>query len=268
MVEAERVLDACGKYIFGEEVGEQGTPHLQGAVRFKQKQRFTAVTKLFPGKGVHWEKMKKPWERSLIYCAKEMKGDWSKLHGNVPEASRWKPYEKLVLEQEYKDVDWYPWQQDVIDIINGPVHPRRVYWFWEPEGDSGKSYLMKWLALNYTCIIGGGKQADVFHQVAVHFETNVQTGPTLVLLDIPRSSQKFCNYGAIEALKNGSVNSGKYVGGQFQFLKPHVVVLANEEPAYEEMSDDRWCVKKIVKKRKKRTVAQALGVASSRNLIV
>lgn len=209
--------------------------------------------------------MKASWAKNVAYCTKEMRGDWSKIHGNIPEASRYKPYEKVVMETTYKDVVWRTWQQDVIDIVAGPVHPRHVYWFWEPTGNSGKSFLTKWMFMNWRCVIGGGKKADVFHQVAKALEADANNWPQLVLLDIPRSNQKYCCYGAIEDLQNGFVNSGKYEGGVYAFPQPHVIVFANEEPDYAEMSADRWVVRRLCP-RPPRTVAQALG-AYSENLV-
>lgn len=199
--------------------------------------------------------MVKTWAKNVAYCTKEMGDDWSKVHGNIPEASKWKPHEKAVFDAYYTDVVWRPWQQQVIDIVEGPIDPRRVYWFWEPEGNSGKSFLMRYLYLQYECIVGGGKQADVFHQVAKRFENGASKPPTLILLDIPRSSQKYCSYAAIEALKNGFVNSGKYEGDVCVFLEPHVLVFANQEPDYAEMSEDRWHVRRL---RRARTVVEAL----------
>ena len=168
MLQADKVLGALGLYVFAEEVGESGTPHLQGAVKLKKKIRFTAITKLFPDEGVHWIKCKGSWKQNVAYCTKVK--DWAKLHGNIPEASRYKPREQRCMDEEYSNVVWRPWQQAVIDIINGPVHPRKIHWFWDPVGDSGKSYLNKWLYMNYHCIVGRGKSADVFHQVAKAYE--------------------------------------------------------------------------------------------------
>lgn len=252
--------------MFGKEIcPKTGTPHLQGCVRFKKKQRFTAVVKLFLPTKIHWEKMVKKWSVNISYCGKEAKGDWSKLYGNVPEASRYKEWEQRAIDAEYNDVVWRGWQKEVIRICDGPVDPKKIHWFWEPESNSGKSYLTKWLFMNYKCIVGGGKKANVFHQVAQAFEKDPQADPQLILLDIPRSAQKWCSYGALEDLKNGFVNSGKYDGGQFAWPKPHVVVFANEEPDYNEMSMDRWSVKRL---RKKRTVREALvRPGESRNYI-
>lgn len=251
-------------YIFGQEVGDEGTPHLQGCVRFNKKERFTAVSKLFLPIKIHWEKMIGKWLQAVDYCKKEMQGNWGKIHGNIPEASKFKPREKRVMEAEYKDVVWRSWQQEIIDIIDGPVHPRKIYWFWEPDGNS---HLVRYdlpLFMNYRCIVGGGKKDNVFHQVAVAYEKDEDADPQLILMDIPRSAQKWCSYGALEDLKNGFVNSGKYEGGVFCWMKPHVIVFANEEPDYDEMSADRWHVKRLWKKR---TVVEALQGGVSKILI-
>ncbi len=255
MLHAEQVLGACARFIFGEERGASGTPHLQGAVKFHNRQRFTAVQKLFPDEGVHWEVMKKPWKLNVIYCKKEMAGDWSKIHGNIPEASRFIGREKRLMDAMYSPVIWRTWQQEVIDIIKHTEPNRQVHWFWEPTGKAGKTYLAKWLYMNYDCILGGGRATDVYYQVAKFYEDNDATDPKLILLDIPRSSQKFCNYAAIEKLADGMVQSGKYEGGIFLWVPPHVIVFANEPPAFECMSKDRWSVKQLFPAR---TVGQAL----------
>ncbi len=217
------------------------------------------------GNKVHWEKMRKPWKNSVIYCTKEMDGDWSKIYGNIPEANRYKPWEKRCMEAEYAEVRWRPWQQKVIDIVQGPIDRRRINWFWEPEGDSGKSFLTKWLFMNFRCIVGGGKKGDVFHQVAKAFEEDPEADPQLIILDIPRFSKDFVNYGAMEELKNGFVNSGKYEGGVFCFKCPHLVVFSNEPPDLTAMSGDRWHVRRLWKNR---NVEEALvRPGESRNYI-
>lgn len=246
-----------------------GTPHFQGAVIFKAKQRFTAVTKLLDEvkTGVHWGKMRKSWARNVIYCTKDIEkhGDWSRVFGNCPEANRWKPWEQAVMDDEYANVKWWPWQEECLKIARAPADPRKVHWFWEPTGKSGKSYLMKWMFLNFRCILGGGKKADVFYQVQKHFEVH-SLAPQLVLLDIPRASQKFCSYGVMEDLKNGMVSASKYEGGRYAFKSPVLIVFSNELPAFEMMSEDRWDIHRIVLE--KRTAADVLMGGNSANLIV
>lgn len=45
-------------YIFQEETGKEGTPHLQGYVQFKFQKDFNTLKTAFPK--VHWEKAKDP----------------------------------------------------------------------------------------------------------------------------------------------------------------------------------------------------------------
>nr|QGR26085.1 replication-associated protein [Gull circovirus] len=55
--------------IIGKEVGESGTPHLQGFLHFKQKQRLTALKKLFPR--AHFEKARGSDQQNADYCGKD-----------------------------------------------------------------------------------------------------------------------------------------------------------------------------------------------------
>jgi len=58
-------------YVYGKEVGEQGTPHFQFMVCFKKQTRLSAVRKLFPSGG-NWE-VKSPRSTMLQasdYCKK------------------------------------------------------------------------------------------------------------------------------------------------------------------------------------------------------
>jgi hypothetical protein len=63
----------CSYHIFAREVGESGTPHLQGQITFTKSIRFTTVQKLIggPEKKAHVEKVK-DLEQSRNYCLKEV----------------------------------------------------------------------------------------------------------------------------------------------------------------------------------------------------
>lgn len=57
------------EYIFQEEKGKNGTPHLQGCIRFKNGKSFSAVKKLL-GNKPHIEPCRN-WKHSKMYCCKE-----------------------------------------------------------------------------------------------------------------------------------------------------------------------------------------------------
>jgi len=71
------------QYVFQEETGENGTPHLQGVIRFKEPVRFTAVKKL--NGRAHWEKCKN-WNASLKYCSK-VETRSGNVYSNIPQMS-------------------------------------------------------------------------------------------------------------------------------------------------------------------------------------
>lgn len=61
----------CNYLIYGEEVGEEGTPHYQGYVEFKSNKRLSALKKSIPR--AHFEVRKGSQEQAIEYCKKEDK---------------------------------------------------------------------------------------------------------------------------------------------------------------------------------------------------
>lgn len=55
--------------VYGKEVGEEGTPHLQGYVNLQAQQRLSYMKKLHPT--AHWEQCKGTPEQNIVYCKKQ-----------------------------------------------------------------------------------------------------------------------------------------------------------------------------------------------------
>jgi len=58
----------CNYVIYGKEIGEKGTPHLQGCVIFKKSCRLSSLKKILPK--AHWEPTK-CIDASINYCMKD-----------------------------------------------------------------------------------------------------------------------------------------------------------------------------------------------------
>ena len=152
-----------------------------------------------------------------------------------------KTLEQIVLEQEYKDVVWNAFQQCVFSIIKGPVDTRKVHWFYDPVGNTGKSYLCKYLLMTKSVILVDGKKQDVLHQIVMWNESRKSDELIdAVIIDLPRDSIHSFHYSLLETLKNGFIQSGKYEGGRVIFPIPHVIVFANQQPDYSKWSEDRY----------------------------
>lgn len=214
-------------YIVGKEVGEQGTPHIQASIWFKHPKAQKSIKNLWPK--IHFEHTKGTEQENRKYCSKD-----GLYETNIPIPLR----DRLLAL--YKDTIWKPWQADIIQIVTVDPHPRTVHWFVDFNGNTGKSYLTKYLCLKYDAIICNGKTSDVFNQVCQWMQKNPETSPRLVILDCPRSSMDYINYQAIEKLKDGCFYSGKYEGGMCLYESPHVVCFANCSPDRSKMSADRW----------------------------
>lgn len=211
-------------YIFQEETGELGTPHLQGIIKFNKRKRFTEVKKLITE--AHWEPTRSV-SKSIAYCSKE-------------ETRTGKQFTKgIELPEEIEVDEPYGWQLQVMDIIKTKPDKRSIYWFWEPVGNVGKSTLCKYLAYKHNAILCSGNAKDIYNHILK------QKSIKIVIIDIPRVSQDHISYAAIESIKNGFIYSGKYEGGQKIFNSPHVIVFANQEPDYSNMSQDRWKVIRV-----------------------
>lgn len=103
----------CKYCVVGKEVGENGTPHLQGYVVFDNARSLEQLKKLAPR--AHWEIARGTFEQNFEYCTKD--GDWREKgerplsakekgeKGGSMEKDRWANALKAVREKRYHDVD-------------------------------------------------------------------------------------------------------------------------------------------------------------------
>lgn len=214
------------KYIIGKEIGENGTPHLQGYINWNKQTRLTALKKI--NNKIHWEKCKGNEKDNIKYCSKD--GDYI-IKG-------------LKVEKPIKIItNLHPWQKEIEDLYNTEPDGRTIHWYWEETGGVGKSSFCKYMYVIHGAItIQGGKLADIMN-IIFNLDMN---DVTMLMIDVPRNNGNNISYSAVECILNGMITNTKFETGVKVFNAPHVVVFSNYEPDIEKLSGDRWSIKKII----------------------
>lgn len=221
------ILDICSIcsrcssfYIFGKEIGENGTHHLQGFISFKAK---TRPKNLFTDR-IHWEVARGNRQQNIDYCKKD---------GNYCINGKWvKPLKILKYE------DLYGWQKDVVDMIKNDPDDRKIHYYYEYNGGVGKTSLQKHLVVYHGATVVSGKGADMKYGVLT-FNDKKGYPPDIVCVNICRSIEKI-SWSGIEEIKDGLFFSGKYESCDFVMNSPWVLVFSNNLPPLDKLSHDKW----------------------------
>jgi len=216
----------CKSYCFQEETGESGTPHLQGIISLKKKQR---DTEFGLSEKIHWEKPNNV-SKSYLYCCKE-----ETRTGKVYTFNYNLPYKfKIHTPRE--------WFKKVWELIETEPDDRGVWWFWSEEGGTGKSTMAKDLVMNHNAVfLNKGKYADIIN---ILYNTDMN-GRKICVFDLPRNNGNKVSYDAIECIKNGLICNTKFETGYKAFAPPHIIIFANAPPNESKLSTDRWNIVEI-----------------------
>lgn len=252
--------------IFGKEIGESGTPHLQGFVQFRSRLRFNVAKEKISGR-CHLEPARDV-QKARDYCVKD--GDFTEFGTCSTAGSRndleafkqavkdgflslqdirenhskvYSKYPRFCIEfmQDHApqpEQSLYPlrtWQEELCALLNRPAEDRKINFVVDLVGNTGKT----WFAHYYkSChdnvqILLPGKKADLAYCI--------ESTSRVIFLDAPRCKQTdFILYDFLEELKNGYIFSGKYESRFKTLGKVHVVVLMNEYPDMAKLSQDRY----------------------------
>lgn len=257
--------DSTTYLCFGKEVGEQGTPHLQGFVSFKARKSLNQVRQLIPDS--HLTVARGTPSQNKIYCSKE--GDFTEF-GDPPGSSGQRNDLKAFMEavksgccdrnalreehsgvmaryprfcQEYIDdhheaeVPDHPlfrWQEILQGKLSREANDREIIFVVDPDGNQGKTWFAKWYcARNPTAqYMESTKKADMAY--------SLKRDVTHLFVNCTRHQLDYLNYSFLEAVKDGMVFSGKYESCTKVIGPCHVVVMMNQEPDMSALSSDRY----------------------------
>lgn len=207
------------KFTFQLEMGkgENAYEHYQGVFSLKIKERFSTVKNILC-KTAHIEPASN-YFKSMAYCSKED----TRIDGPWTESRR-----PLKLITELRD-----WQKSLVDELKEEPNDRKIIWYYDEKGCSGKTVLCKYLVAKMDAnVLTGGTVKDIAYCIGDY--------PKIVLFNFSRTKEGFVSYDAIEGVKDGMITSPKYESRTKIFDPPHVVIFANWMPKLDTISKDKW----------------------------
>lgn len=222
----QRITEVCKKGGYGLEVGEQGTPHLQGSIWLKRKNRITNLKKLTGFERMHFEEMRNE-QASIEYFKKD--GDYW-MYGFPPEPR---------IDTFIKTITLNTWQQEALKIhLTEP--DRRTIHFWI-GANVGKTTFMKYMIMTYPNEVKAST-CENSSDVILMAEDWVKT----YIINYPKEVSHY-PYKALEQLKDGFTTTAKLRKTQKVCCQapPHVFVMCNHEPDQTALTEDRFNVKFI-----------------------
>jgi len=223
------------EYLFQQETGSNGTPHLQGYLWVEPKQRATKLqndlnVKFYLTGVKNIENVKK-------YCSKP-KTRTGSIFSNIliPRHAESLSYEEL-----------RPIQREVVDLaIHKEPNDRNIN-VYVGEVGVGKSKILRYLKVNHpkeVIEIPNGSPSDIYNYIAMKDMTYVKT----VMLNLTKGEGDDYPYIALEKIKDGSVCSGKYKGSDINFAYVNIIIFANDKPKKNNgvIDYNRFIIKTIV----------------------
>lgn len=273
--------DVVTYVIWGKEVGENGTPHLQGYLELKTRRRMNGVKELLCER-VHLEIARGTQEENKKYCSKQDTEFYERgepiRDGGSYQVQRWeaarqaakegkvdeipadiylrykRTFDELakeslrarrieIVKSKRRKFDLYPWQEEVMKLIATEPDDRKVYFYVDENGGCGKSTFARRI-LDDPSIwsINPMKEENLAYRMLQR-----AVMPRTVIVDIPRATPDYkMPWDFIENLKCGSCESGKYEGAEEVFDIPHVLVFTNKRDLWLSCGQPQLSLDRIV----------------------
>lgn len=268
--------DQLRAFGFQAEVGEQGTPHLQGYIYFIALKSLAAVKAFLSIDRLHLESARGTFAQVRAYCDKDESRDpdgvsvhWGDVaQGGRSDLARLKEFvDGLGADATFELVrdEFFSLAVRYGESIKAYIDSVRDQSF-----KSGVTELRPWQSKLKEDLAGaaddrkviwyidteGGRGKTTFSRYAVEHLAAfycrsgkvsdvlyAYKGQSIVLVDLSRECRDHFQYSILEQLKDGMIFSGKYQSTSRLFQSPHVVVFANFAPDTSKLSLDRWDIR-------------------------
>lgn len=262
----------------GEEVGEMGTPHLQGYLNLTKKKSLKKIRKMIKdlcGQSAHTEQCKGTPAQNIAYCSKDGKftewGERPKMGARTDIANFLSAMKKVRCEEdELKVADEMPVEyaryykagmrvRSLSETIEARAEHKARYSSIElrPWQREIRDRVLRQNNRAITWVVdtkgGKGKTTLAEYMAAMDGAFIVQGGSIrdiafaymnepVVIFDLTRAKQECVPYNVMECFKNGRLFSTKYESKSKVFCPAKVLVCSNWEPDRTQLSEDRWDV--------------------------
>lgn len=236
---SSKIKQYCKYISYQLEKGEEGGLfHLQGYFELIKKSRLTEIKKIIDATA-HFEPSKGTREQNNAYTGKND----TKIAGPfIYDKSK----EPKYTAEELGLIDasnLYKWQTDAINIASSKPDRRTIYWFYETEGNAGKSELARHLLYYHKFGLIDGKKKDIMCSIlGEDGNKEIMKG---YLFNFSRDKEGKVSYDSMESIKDGLIFSSKYKSTGGIIPPVHIFVLANWKPDIIKMSLDRWKIYNI-----------------------
>jgi len=260
--------------VVGSEVGESGTPHLQGFLILHSPRRLAWINEKLPRS--HKERARGTSQQAADYCKKDgIFEEWGSLPDAQGTRSDITRFREWVAEQETRPTqrqianefpglflryprltelvehlrerpvlqlgELRPWQLELETFLDTEADDRSVNFYVNPEGNAGKSWFVRYMVTKKpddVQFLSIGKRDDLAYAI--------DENKSIFIFDVPRFGMEHFQYSVLEKLKDQLVFSSKYASRVKVLPKPvHVIVFCNEQPNMAAMTGDRYVINNI-----------------------
>lgn len=275
----ELTSDKRFRYVcYGVEIGEQGTPHLQGYLELSTTMRLKGLKNINGLARAHLEARKGTREQARTYCMKDgdfhefgswlaggqgSRTDWHELHAIIASGASFHDIAEQFPEQAIKYAsgiqtclrhakqatgearlhhefkDFKPYKWQQTLINDLQKKPNPRKVIWFVDPEGNKG---KTHMARYLCAT---EKACVLSNCRSADAAHAYNGERVVVFDFTRETEERINYSIIEQIKNGLIFSPKYDSCTKVHSIPHVVCLSNFSPDKSKLSIDRWDIRTL-----------------------